>query len=167
MQEFWVETFSTQILPGPNFSKPSVPGDLRVFRAFASLLLVSLRSQNCCDLRAFLGVKFSSRVFLRVKELTFRNSACLLLNFHITGKRVIARPSSRDMGALWHVLLPLFVLPMCYRCATHCAIVALQVLLCIAMCSATCSCVGPSKPVSIFKGLPTLYIRKVTFFCEF
>ena len=36
--------------------------------------LVSLRSQNCRDLRAFLGVKFSSRVLPRVKELTFRNS---------------------------------------------------------------------------------------------
>ena len=37
--------------------------------------LVSLRSQNCRNLRAFLGVKFSSRVLLRVKELIFRNSA--------------------------------------------------------------------------------------------
>ena len=37
MQVFWVETFSTQILPGPNFFKPSVPGGLRIFRAFASL----------------------------------------------------------------------------------------------------------------------------------
>ena len=34
-------------------------------------------SQNCRDLRAFLGVKFSSRVFLCVKELTFRNSVHL------------------------------------------------------------------------------------------
>ena len=37
--------------------------------------LVSLRSQNCRDLRAFLGVKFSSRGLLRVKQLTFRKSA--------------------------------------------------------------------------------------------
>ena len=36
---FWAQTFSTQSLPGPNFFKPSVPGDLRVFRAFASLFL--------------------------------------------------------------------------------------------------------------------------------
>jgi len=31
------QTFSTQSLPGPNCFKPSVRGDLRVFRAFASL----------------------------------------------------------------------------------------------------------------------------------
>ena len=37
MQVFWVQTFLTQILPGPNFFKPSVPGGLRIFRAFASL----------------------------------------------------------------------------------------------------------------------------------
>ena len=37
MQVFLVERFSTQILPGPNFFKPSVPGGLRIFRAFASL----------------------------------------------------------------------------------------------------------------------------------
>ena len=36
--------------------------------------LVSLRSQNCSDLRAFLGVKSSSRILFCVKELTFRNS---------------------------------------------------------------------------------------------
>ena len=39
MQVFWVETFSTQILPGPNFFKPSILGGLRIFRAFASLFL--------------------------------------------------------------------------------------------------------------------------------
>ena len=37
MQVFRVQTFSTQILPGPNFFKPSIPGSLRIFRAFASL----------------------------------------------------------------------------------------------------------------------------------
>ena len=37
MQVFWVKTFLTQILPGPNFFKPRVPGGLRIFRAFASL----------------------------------------------------------------------------------------------------------------------------------
>ena len=37
MQVFWVETFLNQILPGPNFFKPSVLGGLRIFRAFASL----------------------------------------------------------------------------------------------------------------------------------
>ena len=37
MQVFWVQTFLTQILPGPNFFKLSVPGGLRIFRAFASL----------------------------------------------------------------------------------------------------------------------------------
>ena len=42
MQVFWVETFSTQILPGPNFFKPSVPGSLRIFRAFASLFKYTL-----------------------------------------------------------------------------------------------------------------------------
>ena len=31
--------------------------------------------QNCCNLRAFLGVKFSLKVLLHVKELIFRNSA--------------------------------------------------------------------------------------------
>ena len=33
-----------------------------------------LRCQNCRYSRAFLGVRFSSRILLRVKELTFRNS---------------------------------------------------------------------------------------------
>ena len=37
IQIFWAQTFPTQSLPGPNFFKPSVSGDLRVFRAFASL----------------------------------------------------------------------------------------------------------------------------------
>ena len=41
-QVFWVQTFSIQILPGPNFFKPSVPGGLRIFRAFASLFLCTL-----------------------------------------------------------------------------------------------------------------------------
>ena len=31
------KTLLTQILPGPNFFKPSIPGGLRIFRAFASL----------------------------------------------------------------------------------------------------------------------------------
>ena len=34
---FWVQAFLTQILPGPNFFKLSIPGGLRIFRAFASL----------------------------------------------------------------------------------------------------------------------------------
>ena len=37
MQVFWVQTFLTQWLPSPNFFKLSVPGGLRIFRAFASL----------------------------------------------------------------------------------------------------------------------------------
>ena len=37
MQVFWVQTFLTQRLPSPNFFKLSVPGDLRIFRAFAIL----------------------------------------------------------------------------------------------------------------------------------
>ena len=37
MKNVWAQTFLTQSLPGPNFFKPSVPGDLRVFQAFASL----------------------------------------------------------------------------------------------------------------------------------
>ena len=37
MQVFWVQTFSTQRLPSPNFFKLSVPGSLRIFQAFASL----------------------------------------------------------------------------------------------------------------------------------
>ena len=36
-QVFWVQTFTTQSLPDPNFFKPSVHGALRIFRAFASL----------------------------------------------------------------------------------------------------------------------------------
>ena len=40
MQVFWVQTFSTQRLPSPNFFKLSVPGGLRIFRAFASLFLL-------------------------------------------------------------------------------------------------------------------------------
>ena len=39
MQVFWVQTFSTQRLPSPNFFKLSVPGGLRIFRAFASLFV--------------------------------------------------------------------------------------------------------------------------------
>ena len=30
--------------------------------------------QNCRDLRAFIGVKFGLKIFLRVKDLTFCNS---------------------------------------------------------------------------------------------
>ena len=37
MQVFSVQFFLTQILPGPNFFKPSEPGGLRIFRAFTSL----------------------------------------------------------------------------------------------------------------------------------
>ena len=37
---FWAQTFSTQSLPGPNFFKLSVPGGLRIFWAFASLLIL-------------------------------------------------------------------------------------------------------------------------------
>ena len=47
-----------------------------------SVLFVSFvrcKYQNCRDLRAFLGVKFSSRGLLRVKELTFRNSAKIMM----------------------------------------------------------------------------------------
>ena len=33
----FAQTFLTQSLPGQNFFKSSIPGDLRVFRAFASL----------------------------------------------------------------------------------------------------------------------------------
>ena len=45
--------FSTKILPGPNFFKPSVPGDLRVFRAFASLFYFSrLFNSNAGSLRS-------------------------------------------------------------------------------------------------------------------
>ena len=33
-----------------------------------------LLCKNCCSSRAFLGVKFSSRILLCAKELTFRNS---------------------------------------------------------------------------------------------
>ena len=39
---FWPQSCWTRSLPGPNFLKPSVPGDLRVFRAFASLLFILL-----------------------------------------------------------------------------------------------------------------------------
>ena len=40
---------------------------------------ICLMCQNCCYLRAFLGVKFSSRILLCVKELTFRNSVMMLI----------------------------------------------------------------------------------------
>ena len=40
------KTFLTQSLPSPNFFKPSVPGEVRVFRAFASLLLYMRASLN-------------------------------------------------------------------------------------------------------------------------
>ena len=47
---------------------------------FAHFIL--LRCQNCRYLRASLGVKISSRILLRVKELTFRNSVFeRLVNF--------------------------------------------------------------------------------------
>ena len=45
MKIFWAQTFLTQNLPGPNFFKLSVPGNLRVFRAFASLFTWGLESQ--------------------------------------------------------------------------------------------------------------------------
>ena len=35
---YFQKTFLTQSLPSPNFFKPSVPGEVCVFRAFASLL---------------------------------------------------------------------------------------------------------------------------------
>ena len=47
MQVFWVQTFSTQRLPSPNFFKLSVPGGLRIFRAFASLFLSNPNLCNC------------------------------------------------------------------------------------------------------------------------
>ena len=36
---------------------------------------IKSKCQNCRDLQAFLRVKFSLKVFLRVKDLTFHNSA--------------------------------------------------------------------------------------------
>ena len=42
MQVFWVQTFSTQFLPGPNFFKLSIPCGLRIFRAFASLFPIAI-----------------------------------------------------------------------------------------------------------------------------
>ena len=45
MQVFWVQTFSTQRLPSPNFFKLSVPGGLRIFRAFASLFFLKLTKE--------------------------------------------------------------------------------------------------------------------------
>ena len=93
---------------------------------FASL--VSPRSQNCCDLRAFLGVKFSSRVLHRVKLLTSRNSdqECSLFGrdrHHHNHNRHHKHPMRRDSGVLFlykrllgldfplkflHLLLPIF-----------------------------------------------------------
>ena len=65
--------------------------------------LVSLRSQNCRDLRDFLGVKFSSRVLLRVKELTFCNSVYSIpamqkcpSNFFAVNKMLMS-PPPRDI----------------------------------------------------------------------
>ena len=45
--------------------------------------LVQLRCKNCRDLRVFLRVKFGLKVLLRVKDLTFRNSAsqCTIVLF--------------------------------------------------------------------------------------
>ena len=39
MQVFWLQIFLTQRLPSPKFLKLSVPGGLRIFRAFASLFV--------------------------------------------------------------------------------------------------------------------------------
>ena len=39
---FWPENFLTQSLPSPNFFKPSILGEVRVFRAFASLFILCL-----------------------------------------------------------------------------------------------------------------------------
>ena len=117
--------------------------------------LVSLRSQNCRNLRAFLGVKFSSRVLHRVKELTFRNSdqECSLFgrdrHHH---NRHHKHPMRRDSGVLFldkrllgldfplkflHLLLPLFRIRMLdqapsftiYVIPLHIAIPALELLL--------------------------------------
>ena len=41
MQVFWVQTFLTQRLPSPIFFKLSIPGGLRIFRAFASLFVAN------------------------------------------------------------------------------------------------------------------------------
>ena len=46
MQVFWVQTFLTKILPGPNFFKPSEPGGLRIFWAFASLFGCMVTPKN-------------------------------------------------------------------------------------------------------------------------
>ena len=50
MQVFWVQTFLTHRIPSPNFFKLSVPGGLRIFRAFASLFSekgTSITSHQC------------------------------------------------------------------------------------------------------------------------
>ena len=59
MQVFWVQTFLTQILPGPNFFKLSVSGGLRIFRAFASLFIL------CPDVFSprFFGAQFFCLIF--------------------------------------------------------------------------------------------------------
>ena len=41
---------------------------------YVSFVQSKCQTQNCCDLRTFLRVKFGSTVLLRVKELTFCNS---------------------------------------------------------------------------------------------
>ena len=39
LKVYFLETFLNQSLPSPNFLKPSIPGEVRVFWAFASLLI--------------------------------------------------------------------------------------------------------------------------------
>ena len=97
---FWAQTCSTHNLPSPNFFEPSVPGSLRIFRAFASLFLLLLflfsyyyflfsyflflfptfcflfRFLMCCLFISspwFLSNHFISKLILGLRQNKFRN----------------------------------------------------------------------------------------------
>ena len=68
----WVWMFLTKILPGPNFFKPSEPGGLRIFRAFASLFDWQLKVGS----PAWLAAAANDRARSHSSSLQFR------LHFH-------------------------------------------------------------------------------------
>ena len=67
LKVYFPKTFLTQSLPNPYFFKQSVPGEVRVFRAFASLLLkATIRSpgQEAKWKSGSSVIQFESRLFI-------------------------------------------------------------------------------------------------------
>merc|ERR1712172_105319 len=66
LKVYFPKTFLTQSLPSPNFFKPSVPGEVRVFRAFASLFqLVDQRQSTSSALDLHWPARFPAYAAIR------------------------------------------------------------------------------------------------------